>query len=267
MEELKPKLILTKSGKSGFNIGRYIFFIIIFSIGFYFGYSYKSLDSDIISQSKDQLTKIKDKKFTNLEFKDSAKKQPDNKITVSKNKTVKVKAVAFNKTDGLIDKKSDNDIASLQIKKNVADMGSVEKVEKLPKTDTAILANNVTEKTDNKAKNSNTVKKEQISQSEHKLVINDSQHVDTSYTLQIAAFETERKSSEVVQELSNKGYNVYSISVVNAHGDRWNLVRLGNFETLEEAREFSELLLSSEGINSIVKSIEKSKVTSSTKFY
>ncbi|NIU88889.1 MAG: hypothetical protein GWN56_17005 [Nitrosopumilaceae archaeon] len=185
-------------------------------------------------------------------------------MTVSKNKTVKVKAVAFNKTDSLINKKTDNDIALLQNKKNIEGAGSVEK---LPKTDTAILANKDSEKTGKKALNPSIVKKDQVSQSEHKLVINDPQHVDTSYTLQIAAFETERKSSEVVQELANKGYNVYSISVVNAHGDHWNLVRLGNFETLEEAREFSELLLSSEGINSIVKSIEKSKVTSSAKFY
>ena len=90
---------------------------------------------------------------------------------------------------------------------------------------------------------------------------------DSSYTLQIAAFETESKSNKLLEELSNKGYKVYSISVVNSLGDRWNLVRLGNFATLNEAQEFSELLLISEGINSNIQAIEKSKLTSSTKYY
>ncbi len=211
MEELKPKLILTNSNKSNFNIGRYIFIILIFAIGFYFGYGYNSLDSDIILESKDQISKIADKKFTKLDPGKSVKPKPEKRITAQN-----------------VQAKDDNN-------KDSSSPGQ--------------------------ASPDNNIEK-------HAKIINgQSSGLDTSYTLQIAAFETERKSSEVVKELANKGYNVYSISVVNTAGDRWNLVRLGNFETFEEAREFSELLLTSEGINSIIKSIEKSKVTSSTKYY
>ena len=73
MEELKPRLILTKSNKSGFDVGKYIFFLTIFIVGFYFGYSYKSLDSDILSEGKNKISKVTEKRFKKLDPERSVK--------------------------------------------------------------------------------------------------------------------------------------------------------------------------------------------------
>ena len=222
MEELKPRLILTKSNKSRFNIGKYIFFLTIFIIGFYFGYSYRSLDSDILSEGKNRISKVTEKRFKKLD--------PD-------------RSVNFQAVSPVIEKKKD-------IIESITNYEQTEKME-------IVLAKNPDKKDSNSDNQSQ----------KNKILDALSAQGDSSYTLQIAAFETESKSNKLLEELSNKGYKVYSISVVNSLGDRWNLVRLGNFATLNEAQEFSELLLNSEGINSNIQAIEKSKLTSSTKYY
>jgi len=226
MEELKPRLILTKSNKSGFNIGKYIFFLTIFIVGFYFGYSYRSLDSDILLESKNKISKVTEKRFKKLDLDKSAKS-----LLAKNSDNSQMKDVVFKpnvrKNIIVTDKNVQNSINDSDVK---------------------ILSSNKKLQDD-----------ENLEESSSK--------DNTYYTLQIAAFETERKSNEVVEELSSKGYKVYSISVLNSQGDRWNLVRLGNFATLNEAREFSELLLNSEGINANIETIEKSKLTSSNKFY
>jgi len=234
MEELKPRLILTKSNKSRFDIGKYIFFLTIFIIGFYFGYSYRSLDSDILSEGKNKISKVTEKRFKKLD--------PD--------RSVNSQAVS-----PVIEKKKDiieDVILKPNVKKNLV---IIDKDIQHSKNDSDIKDSN----SDNQSQG-NEIQK-------NKIVDTLSAQGDSSYTLQIAAFETESKSNKLLEELSNKGYKVYSISVVNSLGDRWNLVRLGNFATLNEAQEFSELLLNSEGINSNIQAIEKSKLTSSTKYY
>ena len=254
MEELKPRLILTKSNKSGFNIGKYIFFLTIFIVGFYFGYSYRSLDSDILLDSKNQISKVTEKRFKKLDPDKSVKSlavnpKIENNKDVKENKTNNEK---LEKSETILAKNSDNSqmkdvIFKPNVRKNII----------------------VTDKNVQNSKNDSGVKvlSSNNNLQDYEKLDESSSKDNTSYTLQIAAFETERKSNEVVEELSNKGYKVYSISVLNSQGDRWNLVRLGNFATLNEAQEFSELLLNSEGINANIKTIEKSKLTSSNKYY
>jgi cell division septation protein DedD len=254
MEELKPRLILTKSNKSRFDIGKYIFFLTVFIIGFYFGYSYKSLDSDILSESKNKISKVTEKRFKKLDRDRLVKPQAVNPVIEKKNDIVENK-INYEKTEKqetvLAKNSNDSEIKDVAFKQNV-------------KKNLIIIDKKVQHYKNNSDVNDlNSNKQLQVYQNLDGSTSED----NTSYTLQIAAFETERKSNQVVQELSNKGYKVYSISVVNSHGDRWNLVRLGNFSTLNEAQKFSELLLNSEGINSNIEAIEKPKVTSSKKYY
>ncbi len=251
MEELKPKLVLAKSGRSRFDFGKYIFILIIFGAGFYFGYSYKSLDFELISDSKEHVAKLTSNKINSDKLNPVNRNKVDNppKALNQSKPEIDHTAEAASKLNKpqkstLIEK----DILNQEVSQPVSDkhaiaedkddeakvlQGSVAKINSLVSSDPSVSADDV----------------------------------ENKYTLQIAAFETERKTNEVVSELANKGYKVYSISVVNSQGDTWNLVRLGNFSTFEEAKEFSEMLLNTEGINSNIKTIEKPKVSSAREYY
>jgi len=259
MEELKPRLILTKSNKSRFDIGKYIFFLTIFIIGFYFGYSYRSLDSDILSEGKNKISKVTEKRFKKLDPDRSVNSQAVSPVIEKK------KDIIENKTNYEKTEKKEIVLAKNPDKSEIEDVILKPNVKK----NLVIIDKDIQHsKNDSDIKDSNSDNQSQGNEiQKNKIVDTLSAQGDSSYTLQIAAFETESKSNKLLEELSNKGYKVYSISVVNSLGDRWNLVRLGNFATLNEAQEFSELLLNSEGINSIIQAIEKSKLTSSTKYY
>ena len=254
MEELKPRLILTKSNKSRFDIGKYIFFLTIFIIGFYFGYSYRSLDSDILSEGKNRNSKVTEKRFKKLDPDRSVNFQAVSPV-IEKKKDIIESIINYGKTE-----KKEIVLAKNPDKDELKEVGYKSNI----KNDLVVLGNrNQRNSDDTDIKDSNSDNQSR----KNKILDALSAQGDSSYTLQIAAFETESKSNKLLEELSNKGYKVYSISVVNSLGDRWNLVRLGNFATLNEAQEFSELLLNSEGINSNIQAIEKSKLTSSTKYY
>lgn len=259
MEELKPRLILTKSNKSRFNIGKYIFFLTIFIIGFYFGYSYRSLDSDILSEGKNRISKVTEKRFKKLDPDRSVNFQAVSPV-IEKKKDIIESITNYEQTE-----KKEIVLAKNPDKDELKEVGYKSNI----KNNLVVLGNrNQRNSDDTDIKDSNSDNQSQENKiQKNKIVDALSAQGDSSYTLQIAAFETESKSNKLLEELSNKGYKVYSISVVNSLGDRWNLVRLGNFATLNEAQEFSELLLNSEGINSNIQAIEKSKLTSSTKYY
>ncbi len=259
MEELKPRLILTKSNKSRFNIGKYIFFLTIFIIGFYFGYSYRSLDSDILSEGKNRISKVTEKRFKKLDPDRSVNFQAVSPV-IEKKKDIIESITNYEQTE-----KKEIVLAENPDKDELKEVGYKSNI----KNNLVVLGNrNQRNSDDTDIKDSNSDNQSQENKiQKNKIVDALSAQGDSSYTLQIAAFETESKSNKLLEELSNKGYKVYSISVVNSLGDRWNLVRLGNFATLNEAQEFSELLLNSEGINSNIQAIEKSKLTSSTKYY
>lgn len=259
MEELKPRLILTKSNKSRFNIGKYIFFLTIFIIGFYFGYSYRSLDSDILSEGKNRISKVTEKRFKKLDPDRSVNFQAVSPV-IEKKKDIIESITNYEQTE-----KKEIVLAKNPDKDELKEVGYKSNI----KNDLVVLGNiNQRNSDDTDIKDSNSDYQSQENKIQKNKILDAlSAQGDSSYTLQIAAFETESKSNKLLEELSNKGYKVYSISVVNSLGDRWNLVRLGNFATLNEAQEFSELLLNSEGINSNIQAIEKSKLTSSTKYY
>ena len=259
MEELKPRLILTKSNKSRFDIGKYIFFLTIFIIGFYFGYSYRSLDSDILSEGKNRISKVTEKRFKKLDPDRSVNFQAVSPV-IEKKKDIIESITNYEQTE-----KKEIVLAKNPDKDELKEVGYKSNI----KNDLVVLGNiNQRNSNDTDIKDSNSDNQSQENKIQKNKILDAlSAQGDSSYTLQIAAFETESKSNKLLEELSNKGYKVYSISVVNSLGDRWNLVRLGNFATLNEAQEFSELLLNSEGINSNIQAIEKSKLTSSTKYY
>ncbi len=63
------------------------------------------------------------------------------------------------------------------------------------------------------------------------------------YTIQVAAFEGMEKAQRVVSELKEKDYDAYIVSVSNSRGEAWNLIKVGKFETREQAQTAANNLL------------------------
>ena len=92
------------------------------------------------------------------------------------------------------------------------------------------------------------------------------EYKDEKYTLQLAAFETEKKAQDVVTDLHNQGYDAYAIISVNSRGNKWYLIRIGIFNTYDEAYQYSEKIFKSEGIISEIEILEPPAITKLSNF-
>jgi len=80
------------------------------------------------------------------------------------------------------------------------------------------------------------------------------------YRLQVAAFGNLDDANEAVKELQLKGYNAYILTTANSRGEVWNLIKVGKFETAQEAWNFSTLYQSKEGGDVFVESLQRGRV-------
>jgi cell division septation protein DedD len=76
------------------------------------------------------------------------------------------------------------------------------------------------------------------------------------FTVQIGAFKEIDRANRALHELNKMGYEPYILPYVNSLGTNWYLVRIGRFNTREEAREYAISFQSAEGMEAIVERIE-----------
>ena len=81
-----------------------------------------------------------------------------------------------------------------------------------------------------------------------------------TYRLQVAAFENLDDANEAVNRLRDKGYDAYVLTTTNSRGEMWNLIKVGKFETAQEAWNSSTLYQSKEGGDVIVESLQRGRV-------
>jgi len=84
--------------------------------------------------------------------------------------------------------------------------------------------------------------------------------LEDAYRLQVAAFSNLDDANEIVNELKLKGYNAYILTTSNSRGEVWNLIKIGNFNTANEAWDFSEMYQNKEGGEVFVESLNKGRV-------
>jgi len=80
------------------------------------------------------------------------------------------------------------------------------------------------------------------------------------YRLQVAAFENLDDANEAVSELQDKGYDAYIVQATNSREEDWNLIKVGKFETAQEAWNFSTLYQRKEGGDVFVESLQRGRV-------
>lgn len=83
---------------------------------------------------------------------------------------------------------------------------------------------------------------------------------EDSYRLQVAAFGNLEDANEFVTGQKLKGYDAYIVTTSNSRGEVWNLIKVGNFKTAEEAWNYSALYQDKEGGEVFVESLNKGRV-------
>lgn len=76
------------------------------------------------------------------------------------------------------------------------------------------------------------------------------------FTVQIGAFKEIERANRALNELNTRGYEPYILPYVNSLGTNWYLVRIGRFNTREEARKYAISFQSTEGMEAIVERME-----------
>jgi len=71
---------------------------------------------------------------------------------------------------------------------------------------------------------------------------------DTSWTVQVNAYPDERSAKLLVDQLKNKGYNAKVTEVLNK-GKTWYRVRVGRYDSKEEAKKVEETLKNNENFS------------------
>ena len=79
---------------------------------------------------------------------------------------------------------------------------------------------------------------------------------DAKFSLQIGAYNNPQEAQDLVKQLQKKGYPAYRITGSAAAKGTWHRVRVGHFQTLQEAREFALAFEKKEKIKTIITSLQ-----------
>jgi cell division septation protein DedD len=77
----------------------------------------------------------------------------------------------------------------------------------------------------------------------------------TKFTLQVGAYNNSQEAQELVQQLKKKGYDAYIAPGTAAAKGVLHRVRVGHFQTLQEARQFALAFEKKENLKPIISSL------------
>jgi len=75
------------------------------------------------------------------------------------------------------------------------------------------------------------------------------------FTLQVGAFNNSEEAQQLVNQLQSKGYAAYQITGSAAAKGMWYRVRVGHFQSLQEARQFALMFEKKEKIKTIITAV------------
>lgn len=78
----------------------------------------------------------------------------------------------------------------------------------------------------------------------------------TKFTLQVGAYNNLQEAQELVQQLKKKGYEAYIAPGAAAAKGMLHRVRVGHFQTLQEARQFALAFEKKENLKPIISSLQ-----------
>ncbi len=75
------------------------------------------------------------------------------------------------------------------------------------------------------------------------------------YTLQVGAYSDKAQAEKAVNNYRSKGFGAYTVQVENAKGEKWNLVKIGKYSSIEQAWNQSAAFKRSVGKDAYVESL------------
>ncbi|GEM_PF-1743619 len=75
------------------------------------------------------------------------------------------------------------------------------------------------------------------------------------YTLQVGAYADKAQAEKVVNNYRSKGFSAYTVQVENTRGEKWNLVKVGKYSSIEQAWSQSAAFKRSVGEDAYVESL------------
>lgn len=245
MAELKPRLIITSPGRKRRGFGTFITVLVIFALGFYAGYKYGDYllgagPPEVSTQNQEPGGTLEQQALS-VEQKEPGSEKGDilysERIDATDNQESLVEGEflasevpgdkgSYSNTDpdgtGQMQFKSDVDNTS-------QDMAA------------SSLENSVSAESGN----------------ETDAFIEDAGTSAGAYTLQVGAFSTPEQAREVVEGYKSKGYEAYLVPIENSRGERWNLVKIGKFNTIDQAWSYASYFNNREGVEAYVESVEQ----------
>lgn len=243
MSKLKPQLIITgshkKKGSFAGGIGYFLLLVIVFVLGVYVGMKVDSTDL----QGDEFAEKSLDRSPVQ---KNDVQKSEEELVQVD---TQQPQLLDSNNTYSEAEYMNDENIADRQIDTvNTGDSIEQKNISSVHSDS----ANSVADASQNEQKNELSLVTTELQDPE--LVQQD------EYRLQVAAFSNIEDANEFVEQLKLKGYNAYIVTTSNSRAEVWNLIKVGNFNTAQEAWNFSTIFQSKEGGEVFVESLNRGRV-------
>lgn len=238
MSKLKPQLIITGSNKkkSSFagGIGYFLLLAIVFVLGVYVGMRLDSSDLDGDMFSRDLQSDV-----------------PQAQSVSGESETV----------TGVAQEEESNAYVQDVFPKSVSETNP----DKIEDANLAIdPLDQTTELVDNTSTPGSLDTSAEAEKNESTLTEGDLTETDLSigdsYRLQVAAFGNLDDANELVGELKLRGYDAYIVTTPNSRGEVWNLIKVGNFKTAQEAWDFSTMYQDKEGGEVFVENLSRGRV-------
>ncbi len=239
MTKLKPQLIVAgpnkKKGGFASGIGYFLVLIIVFVLGVYVGMGVNGSDF-----SDEQLSAMTDKDITSSQR--AVSEPTQDAIQAAKDKVVDLDQEILDKPAA--ENINDNVVASI----DESDSGEAILVDDINEAGSPVVVSAIDESSSNGSGVffDDTLDEDMIDQ-------------DT-YRLQVAAFVSIDQANEVVNDLKLRGYDAYIETSSNSRGEVWNLIKVGKFNTAQEAWNYSTIYQSKEGGEVFVESLSKGRV-------
>lgn len=245
MSKLKPQLIVTGSGKKkgsfASGVGYFVLLILVFVLGVYVGMRVDSSDLHLERDGNKEFSGDKQPSIQNSSEKsqEAVAKAERGPVSESKlqnssleSKSPYYQGIKENQLEGASSGTRDSE-------------GNV-----IPSEDKSTL----TDASELNIKNGNEISLLPPGSKEPSGAFED------SYRLQVAAYADTTTANEVVEELKVKGYAAYIVITTNSRGEVWNLIKIGDFKTAQEAWNFSDVFRSKEGGEAFVESLNHGRV-------
>ncbi|MEX0999938.1 MAG: SPOR domain-containing protein [Thermodesulfobacteriota bacterium] len=239
MAKLKPQLLITgsnkKKGAFASGIGHFLLLVLVFVLGVYVGMRVDNTDlveESFHGNSKGSVPATQNISGESKKVVTKVPKEEKSKVGIQNTSPQKVSESDQDKIED----------ANLEISPADANTKLVDGASILKGSDTP------TETTSNES-----------GLIEEDLEVTDLAPED-SYRLQVAAFGNLDDANELVSELKLKGYGAYIVTTSNSRGEVWNLIKIGNFKTPQEAWNFSTMYQNKEGGEVFVESLNRGRV-------